>query len=103
MLSTVRWNKGPLGLGLRLQYLPSLDPLPGSSSAVFGVDSHEQLDFFGSWTFKQRWQLRGGIDNALDADPEWTARTATNNSIGTTNANYDPFGRRVFIGLQVTL
>jgi outer membrane receptor protein involved in Fe transport len=102
-LSTVRWNKGPLGLGVRLQYLPSLDPLPGSSSAVFGVDSHEQLDLFGSWSFKQRWQLRGGIDNFLNADPEWVTRTATNNAIGSTNANYDPFGRRVFIGLQITL
>ena len=30
--STVRWGKGPLSLGLRMQYLPSLKPVPGSSS-----------------------------------------------------------------------
>jgi hypothetical protein len=29
--------------------------------------------------------------------------TTANNAIGSTNANYDPFGRRIFIGLTVTL
>ena len=101
--STVRWGKGPMSLGLRMQYLPSLKPVPGSSSSVFGVDSHQQLDLFGSWNFKQRWQLRGGIDNLLNEDPEWVGRTATNNAIGTTNSNYDTIGRRFSIGLEVRL
>jgi outer membrane receptor protein involved in Fe transport len=101
--STVRWGKGPMSLGLRMQYLPSLKPVPGSSSSVFGVDSHQQLDLFGSWNFKQRWQLRGGIDNLLNEDPEWVGRSTTNNAIGTTNSNYDTIGRRVSIGLEVRL
>jgi outer membrane receptor protein involved in Fe transport len=101
--STVRWGKGPMSLGLRWQHLPSLDPAPGSSGAQLPVESHDQFDLFGSWTFKQHWQLRGGIDNLLDADPEWVGRTTANNAIGSTNTNYDVFGRRVFIGVQVTL
>ena len=101
--STVRWGKGPLSIGARLQYLPSLNPAPGSSTSALPVESHEQLDLFGSWTFKQHWQLRGGIDNVLNADPEWVGRTTANNAIGTTSLNYDVFGRRIFIGVQVTL
>ena len=86
-----------------MQYLPSLKPVPGSSSSVFGIDSHQQLDLFGSWNFKQRWQLRGGIDNLLNEDPEWVGATTTNNAIGTTNSNYDTIGRRFSIGLEVRL
>jgi len=101
--STVRWGKGPMAIGMRWQHLPSLNPAPGSSSAALPVDAHDQFDLFGSWTFKQHWQLRGGVDNLLNADPEWVGRTTANNAIGSTNTNYDVFGRRVFIGVQVTL
>ena len=102
-LSTVRWGKGPLAVGARFQYLPSIKPVPGSAANALPVDSYNRLDFFGSWTFKQHWQLRGGIDNALNVDPVWVGATTINNAIGTTNANYDQIGRRVYLGVQVTL
>ncbi|HEY8519413.1 MAG TPA: hypothetical protein VIN61_04990, partial [Gammaproteobacteria bacterium] len=66
-------------------------------------DSHDQIDLFGSWTFGERLQLRGGIDNLLDADPEWVGATATDRNIGTTLPIYDQFGRRIFLGLQLAL
>lgn len=102
-LSTVRWSKGPLSVGARLQYLPSLKPQPGSASNSLNVDSYQRFDVFGSWNFKQHWQLRGGIDNALNVDPVWVGATTINNAIGTTNGNYDQIGRRVYLGVQITL
>lgn len=102
-LTTLRWGKGPLSIGGRLQYLPSLKPQPGSASNSLPVDSYSRLDVFGSWTFKQHWQLRGGVDNVLNVDPVWVGATTINNAIGTTNGNYDQIGRRVYLGVQVSL
>ena len=101
--TTLRWGTGPLSIGGRWQHLPQLGPAPGASAASLPVLSHDQLDVFGSWNFKAHWQLRGGIDNLLNADPEWVGRTTTNNAIGMTNANYDVLGRRIFLGVQLSL
>ena len=68
-----------------------------------GVNEHDQIDFFGDWQFGQRYVLRAGIDNLTDAEPKVVGATSTNNALGTTNVNYDPFGRRFFLGLTVTL
>jgi outer membrane receptor protein involved in Fe transport len=103
MFSTVGYNRGNWSAGLRWQHLPSIDPAPGTAN--FGTDAHDQFDVFGSWNFgnNQRYSLRGGIDNLLNADPEIVGATATNRALGSTNAVYDQFGRRLFIGLSVTL
>jgi outer membrane receptor protein involved in Fe transport len=65
------------------------------------VDSHDQLDLFADWTFSERYQLRAGIDNLTDAEPEVVGATSTNNALGSTSVNYDPFGRRYFVGLSM--
>ena len=36
-------------------------------------------------------------------DPEVVGRTTINNNKGTTNSNYDQFGRRIFFGLSIAL
>ncbi|HEX7000009.1 MAG TPA: TonB-dependent receptor [Gammaproteobacteria bacterium] len=102
LLSTTSWSRGPFSIGLRWQHLPSVNP-PPSNTTVFPTDSHDQLDLFGSWTFGDRLQLRGGIDNLLNADPEWVGATATDRNIGTTSPIYDQFGRRIFIGLSFAM
>jgi outer membrane receptor protein involved in Fe transport len=105
--TTLRYDAATWSLGLRWQHLPSLDPQPGSPSSVLGVDAHDQFDLFSRWNFRERYELRAGIDNLTNEDPEvvgasWTGSPATsNNALGSTNADYDTFGRRVFIGLSV--
>lgn len=103
LLSNFSYSRGAMSVGLRWQHLPSLDPSPGSSANSLPVHSHDQFDLFGSWSFGDRYQLRGGIDNLLNADPEWVGATTTNNAIGTTSSNYDQIGRRVYFGLQISL
>lgn len=103
LFSTVAYAKKALQVGMRWQHLPSLTTPPGSAPTAFGVHAHDQFDLFGSWQFGQRWSLRGGIDNLLNADPEWVGATTTNNAIGTTNSNYDQIGRRIFFGVTMTL
>jgi outer membrane receptor for ferrienterochelin and colicin len=105
--TTIRYDAAMWSLGLRWQHLPSLDPQPGSAPSVLGVDAHDQLDVFSRWNFAERYELRAGIDNVTNEDPEvvgasWTGNPATsNNALGSTNADYDTFGRRVFVGLSI--
>ena len=103
LLSTLGYSKGSFSISLRWQHLPSLNPAPDAASTALGVDSHDQLDLFGSWQFGQRWALRGGIQNLTDAEPEWVGRTTTNNAIGSTNSYYDQVGRQIFFGVKMSL
>jgi iron complex outermembrane receptor protein len=103
LFSTAGWHKGPLSVGVRWQHLPSLDPAPGSASTALPIESHDQFDVFGSWTFKLHWQLRASIDNIFNATPEWVGRTTGNNSIGNTSSDYDQVGRRAFVGVRLSL
>ena len=103
LFSTVAYAKKAFMVGMRWQHLPSLTTPPGSAPTAFGVHDHDQFDLFGSWQLGQKWSLRGGIDNLLNADPEWVGSTTTNNAIGSTSSNYDNIGRRVFFGVTMTL
>ena len=101
-LSNFSWSNGPYYVGLRWQHLPGLSTPPGSGTAALGVKSHDQLDLFGHWNFSERFTLRAGIDNLLDADPEVVGATTTNNALGATSSAYDQIGRRFYFGLQAT-
>jgi iron complex outermembrane receptor protein len=101
--TTVRYQGGSWGLGVRWQHLPSIDPAPSSATDVRGVKSHDQFDLFANWNINRRFSLRAGIDNLLDEDPEIVGATSFNNARGSTNSNYDQFGRRYFIGLNVSM
>ena len=77
--------------------------LPAYGAAILPViDAHSQFDLFADWTFSERYQLRAGIDNLTDAEPEVVGATTTNNALGSTSINYDPFGRRFFVGLTMS-
>jgi outer membrane receptor protein involved in Fe transport len=101
--TTVQYARNSFSVGVRWQHLPEIKPAPGSAPNVLGTDSHDQFDLFGAWRFKDRWQLRGGITNALNADPEVVLATTINHNLGSTNSNYDQVGRSVYLGLTVTL
>ena len=103
VFSTFTYDQGPWSIGLRWQHLPTLDTTQGTSSNQYGVNSHDQLDMFTRWTFAEKYQLRVGIDNLTDESPEVVGATTTNNALGTTSVDYDPFGRRYFVGLTVSL
>jgi outer membrane receptor protein involved in Fe transport len=100
LFTTVRYQQSAWGLGLRWQYLPTIEPT-GSTGGAQGVDAHSQFDLFADWTLSERYTLRAGIDNLTDAEPEVVGATTTNNALGSTSVNYDPFGRRYFVGLSM--
>jgi iron complex outermembrane recepter protein len=101
--TSLRYDRTSWSMGLRWQHWPSIDPQPGAAQNVFGVKAHDQFDLFARWSISDRYQLRAGVDNLLDRDPPVVGRTTTNNARGSTNSNYDPFGRRLFVGFSMSL
>jgi outer membrane receptor for ferrienterochelin and colicin len=100
-LTTLRYDRPAWSVGMRWQHLPSVGPQPGSNN--LDVASYDLVDVFTSFTLKQKYRLQAGIDNFLNKDPAVVGATATNAALGSTNSNYDGFGRRVFVGLQVSM
>jgi outer membrane receptor protein involved in Fe transport len=100
LFTTVRYQRATWGMGLRWQHLPTIDPQTLTADTRT-VNSHNQFDLFADWTFSERYTLRAGIDNLADAEPEVVGATSTNNALGSTSVNYDPFGRRYFVGLSM--
>jgi len=103
VFSSFTYDQGPWSLGLRWQHLPQLETQPGTSVNQYGVNAHDQLDLFTRFDFAEKYQLRMGVDNLTDESPEVVGSTTTNNALGSTSVDYDPFGRRFFVGLTVAL
>jgi len=108
--TTLSYNVNRASVGLRWQHLPSLSPPPGVASNVQGIRAHDQVDLFGRWGLSKRVDLRFGIDNLLDADPEVVGATrddanpdASNNALGSSFSSNDTFGRRFYVGARLTL
>jgi outer membrane receptor protein involved in Fe transport len=101
--TTVNYSQGPWSLGLRWQHLPGIDRTPSQSADIRNVESHNQFDLFSNWTIGDFYTLRFGVDNLLDEEPEVVGASSTDNNLGSTNSNYDPFGRRFYVGFRVSL
>jgi outer membrane receptor protein involved in Fe transport len=108
--ATLTYSNAAFSVGLRWQYWPSLDPAPGAAANAVGVDSHNQTDLFARWGFSDHYELRAGIDNLLNADPEVVGAAfstpgalSNNNALGSSAAYNDTFGRRFYIGLKASL
>ena len=61
------------------------------------------MDFFANYVLNDALELRGGIDNLLNAWPVWVGANASTTAIGQTNANYDTIGRRFYLGVKAKL
>jgi outer membrane receptor protein involved in Fe transport len=106
VFTTLGYSLGTTSLGARITYLPEIDPIAAAAAGTQGTAAHTQLDVFGRWALNDTFEFRGGIDNLLDEQPEVTGRTynpangvLTNNSLASTNQNYDVLGRRIFVGV----
>lgn len=108
--STLSYSNGAFSVGLRYQYWPKLEPEPGSAANAVGVKSHSQADLFGRWGFADHYELRAGVDNLFNTEPEVVGAafstpgaSTNNNALGSSASYNDTFGRRFFIGLKASL
>ena len=101
---TTNYSFGRWGTTLRWRHLPSIDSVssraPGNTLQPTG--SYNMFDFAGRFEINDQLNLRFGVDNLLDREPERTFPEATNTARGQTNPSfYDILGRRYYVGLAM--
>jgi outer membrane receptor protein involved in Fe transport len=75
------------------------------TTTILGPGAYDRFNLNGNWTFGENYNLRFGIDNLLDEDPELTS---SNPAGGDTNSNvttpglYDILGRRYYVGMRIS-
>jgi outer membrane receptor protein involved in Fe transport len=100
-----RFGGGKASVGLRVRYLPEVKNAayvtnPGTTN--FPTESYSMFDLFAGYTFNERYQLRGGIDNLFDTDPAIVGATPTDSNSSSTNSGYyDVLGPRLYLGLKI--
>jgi hypothetical protein len=106
LFTSVGYRLGSWNASIRWRHLPSID----SESAVRTLvsleqptDSYNIFDGAARYVLRDTWELRFGVDNLFDVQPEITFPEAGGYSnAGDTNENfYDMLGRRYFVGLKM--
>jgi iron complex outermembrane receptor protein len=101
VLSTFTYSVGPASVGFRWQHLPSTGPDPSAGAGTQGDETaYNEVDMFARWTINDTIELRGGIDNLIDAWPVFNGANAATRAIGATTNDYDTIGRRFSLGVK---
>ncbi|HTV80810.1 MAG TPA: TonB-dependent receptor [Steroidobacteraceae bacterium] len=103
LLSTFAYSVGKVNVGFRWQHLPAAGPDPGTPNSTGAANAYNEVDFFGSFALTDALELRGGVDNLMNAWPVWVGANGSTTAVGTTNANYDTIGRRFYLGVKAKL
>jgi iron complex outermembrane receptor protein len=128
--TSLTYNVGPASMTLNWRHLPSIQPASiylassthisnptgyvSTTNVTLPTDAYNIFDLSGSWTVKQNYTLRFGVDNLFDAQPPTTGATYATppagytggfyiptTGAGTTNPLfYDTIGRRFYVGLN---
>jgi outer membrane receptor protein involved in Fe transport len=106
--TTVTYSTGGIAASLRWRHLPSAHAAAFAQNPLTinqGPDHYDVVDLTGNWELSQSYQVRFGVENLFDRDPEITnyipsGPTATTGQ-GTTNPGYyDVLGRRYYLGFK---
>jgi iron complex outermembrane receptor protein len=103
VLSTFGYSIGPASFGFRWQHLPPAGSDPSTPGTQGAENAYNEVDFFTRYALTEALELRGGIDNLMNAWPVWVGANASTTAIGSTNANYDTIGRRFYLGVKAKL
>ncbi|HEU4620234.1 MAG TPA: TonB-dependent receptor [Gammaproteobacteria bacterium] len=99
--TTVSYFNGNWNLSLRWNHLPSIEAAAAATgpTSTLPTSAYDLFNLTGGFNFNRKWQLRFGIDNLFDTEPEivdatpWSAGSATNGNF------YDVLGRAAYVGL----
>jgi outer membrane receptor protein involved in Fe transport len=96
----ITWN-APWKFSLSAQWR-YFGPVDGEDSRTGHIGSQSWFDLSGTWTVKDRWTLRAGLNNVFDKDPPIIpyGLAGTNSNGNGYPQTYDSLGRTAFIGIQ---
>jgi iron complex outermembrane receptor protein len=95
------WN---VDLALTHRYISSVSQEGAAADRIDRHFSHENyFDVFGSWNVTEQANVRLGINNVLDNDPQINASVGTTGNGNTYPQVYDALGRYLFMGVTVKL
>jgi iron complex outermembrane receptor protein len=103
VLSTFAYSVGPASLGFRWQHLPAAGSDPSTPGTQGAANAYNEVDFFTRYEINDAIELRGGIDNLINAWPVWIGANASTTAIGSTDSNYDTIGRRFYLGAKLKM
>lgn len=92
------WDDG--SIGVRGRYLPSIEPSPFANATVLGTDSYTEFSLFGRYAISEALELRAGVDNLFDVQPNIVGATNLDANTDSTIQVYDTLGRRYYFGLR---
>jgi iron complex outermembrane receptor protein len=107
--TTIGYSVSGVSASLRWRHLPSAHAAQfvlNEATTFQGPSHYDVVDLTGNWEISQSYQVRFGIENLLDQDPEIIARNnaagaAFSTGQGTTLPGYyDVLGRRYFVGFK---
>jgi len=93
------WN---VDLALTHRYISSISQRGAAANRIDRHFSHENyFDLFGSWNVSEMANVRLGINNVLDDDPQINASVGATGNGNTYPQVYDALGRYIFGGMTV--
>ena len=93
------------GVGLRWRHLPEVKNgayVTNRATLNLPTDAYNMFDFFAAYSFNERFQLLGGIDNVFDVEPAIVGATLLDSNSASTQAGYyDILGPRLYAGIKI--
>lgn len=101
-LTSLGYANGGASISLRWRYqheMADVTSVTTPAAPGIGVDTYQLFDLVGTYSFNDRWQIRGGITNLTDKGSVLvsSSQTSTDTSV------FDPIGRSYYLGVRVTL
>ena len=103
--TTVTYSVGGVAAMLRWRHLPSI--VNATNPLIYPTGAYDLLDTSVNWNITEKYQVRAGIDNLLNADPPVTTATpaaginnASSGAGSTYPSAYDVLGRRFYVALH---
>ena len=104
MFTTATWANSWGSVGVTWLHLPGAKDasvVVTPSSTIVGPGSYDEFNLFATWKITHSYELRAGVDNLFDRDPNVVGFTpGVTNAGGTTLPDYDTIGRRFYVGIR---
>ena len=89
-------------LSLTWRYIGDVTLQNGATTRIdYALEAESYFDLSGNWEIKDGVNVRGGVNNIFDNDPQLSRSVGTTGNGNTYPQTYDSFGRYIFMGVTL--